>query len=124
MTDIKISSQGIESLLKKLSPHKASGPDQLKPIVLQTLHKELAPILQVIFQESIDQAKLPNVWKEANVSRIFKMGDRTDLANYRQISLTFVLCKVLEHIVTLVNVNAPVVATTSWWLHFSAPVVA
>ena len=25
---------------------------------------------------------------------------------------------------TLVNVNAPVVATTSWWLHFSAPVVA
>ena len=25
---------------------------------------------------------------------------------------------------TLVNVNAPVVATTSWWLHFSALVVA
>ena len=25
---------------------------------------------------------------------------------------------------TLVNVNAPVVATTSWWLHFTAPVVA
>ena len=25
---------------------------------------------------------------------------------------------------TLVNVNAPVVATTSWWLHFKAPVVA
>ena len=24
----------------------------------------------------------------------------------------------------LVNVNAPVVATTSWWLHFTAPVVA
>ena len=26
--------------------------------------------------------------------------------------------------ITLVNVNAPVVATTSWWLHFTAPVVA
>ena len=25
---------------------------------------------------------------------------------------------------TLVNVNAPVVAKKSWWLHFSAPVVA
>ena len=25
---------------------------------------------------------------------------------------------------TLVNVNAPVVATTTWWLHFTAPVVA
>ena len=25
---------------------------------------------------------------------------------------------------TLVNVNAPAVATTSWWLHFSAEMVA
>ena len=50
MPDIQISSKGIECLLKKLNPHKASGPDQLKPIVLQTLHKELAPILQIIFK--------------------------------------------------------------------------
>ena len=34
-------------------------------------------------------------------------------------------CRLLFHpLNTLVNVNAPVVATTSWWLHFSAPVVA
>ena len=97
MADIQISAKGIESLLKKLNPHKASGPDQLKPIVLQNLHKELAPILQVIFQRSIDQAKLSSKWKEANVSPIFKKGDKTDPANYRPISLTCVLCKVLEH---------------------------
>ena len=30
----------------------------------------------------------------------------------------------LDRVFTLVNVNAPVVATTSWWLHFTAPVVA
>ena len=30
----------------------------------------------------------------------------------------------LRFFITLVNVNAPVVATTSWWLHFTAPVVA
>ena len=36
MADIQTSAKGIEGLLKKL---KASGPDQLKPIVLQTLHK-------------------------------------------------------------------------------------
>ena len=29
-----------------------------------------------------------------------------------------------EGYTTLVNVNATVVATTSWWLHFTAPVVA
>ena len=99
MPDIHISVQGIEKLLKSLNPHKAAGPDKLKPIVLQTLHKELAPILQVIYQRSLNTGKLPSIWKEANVSPIFKKGDKTDPSNYRPISLTCVLCKVLEHVV-------------------------
>lgn len=99
MPDIHVSSQGIEKLLQGLNPHKAAGPDKFKPVVLQTLHKELAPILQLIYQRSLDSGKLPSIWKEANVSPIFKKGDKTDPANYRPISLTCVLCKVLEHVV-------------------------
>ena len=82
-----------------LNPHKAAGPDQFKPIILQTLHAKLAPIMQAIFQTSLDSGKLPHIWKEANVSPIFKKGDKPHPANYRQISFTCVLCKVLEHIV-------------------------
>lgn len=99
MPKIQISATGIDKLLKSLNPHKAAGPDQFKPIVLQTLHEELSPILQVIFQKSLDSGKLPHIWKDANVSPIFKKGDKSDPANYRPISLTCVLCKVLEHIV-------------------------
>ena len=99
MPDIQISTKGIECLLKKLNPHRAAGPDQIKPIVLQTLHKELAPILQVIFQRSINQGKLPNIWKDANVSPVFKKGDKSEPSNYRPIFLTCLLCKVLEHTV-------------------------
>ena len=99
MPDIQISTKGTESLLKKLNPHKTAGPGQIKPIVLQTLHKELAPILQVIFQRSINHGKLLNIWKDANVSPVFKKGDKSKPSNYRPISLTCVLCKVLEHIV-------------------------
>ena len=102
MPDIQISTKGIECLLKKLNPHKASGPDQLKPIVLQTLHKALTPILQVIFKRSIDQGKLPGIWKDANVTPIFKKGDITDPANYRpfhsHVFYVFTCVKVLEHI--------------------------
>ena len=72
MPDISIAAEGIDKLLKGLSPHKAAGPDKFKPIVLQTLHKELAPILQLIFQRSIDTGKIPDIWKEANVSQIYK----------------------------------------------------
>ena len=88
-----------KALNSYLNPHKAAGPDQFKPIILQTLHAKLAPIMQAIFQTSLDSGKLPHIWKEANVSPIFKKGDKPDPANYRQISFTCVLCKVLEHIV-------------------------
>ena len=76
MPETQISVKGTEKLLKSLNPHKAAGPDQFKPIVLQTLHAELAPILQVIFQKSLDSGKLPHIWEEANVSPIFKKGDK------------------------------------------------
>ena len=99
MPDIQISTKGTESLLKKLNPHKGAGPDQIKPIVLQALHKGLAPILQVFFQRSINQGKLPNIWKDANVSPVFKKGDKSESSYCRLISLTCVLCKVLEHII-------------------------
>ena len=98
MPDISIAAEDIDKLLIGLNPHKAAGPDKFKPIVLQTLHKELAPILQLIFQRSLDTGKLPDIWKEANVSPIFKKGEKSDPSNYRTILLTCVLCKVLEHI--------------------------
>ena len=88
MPEIQISLKGIEKLLKSLNPHKAAGPDQFKSIFLQTLHAELAPLLQVIFQNSLDSGKLHHIWKEVNVSPIFKEGDKSDPANYRPISLT------------------------------------
>ena len=99
MPDISIAAEGIDTLLVGLNPHKAAGPDKFKPIVLQTLHNELAPILQLIFQRSLDTGKLPDIWKEANVPPIFKQGEKSDPSNYRPISLTCVICKVLEHIV-------------------------
>ena len=80
-------------------PHKATGPDTFKPIVLQTLHKELAPILKLIFQRSIDTGKTPDIWKEVNVSPIYKKVEKSDPSNYRPVSLTCVLCKILKHIV-------------------------
>ena len=79
MPDISIAAEGIDKLLVGLNPHKAAGSDKFKPIVLQTLHNELAPILQLIFQRSLDTGKLPDIWKEANVSPIFKKGKNLTL---------------------------------------------
>ena len=69
---------------------------KFKPIVQQTLHKEFAPILQLIFQRSIDTWKISDIWKEANVSPIYKKGEESEPSNYRPISQTCVLCKIFE----------------------------
>ena len=98
MEDFDISVAGILKLLKNLKPGKAAGPDRLKPILLKELREEIAPIIQVIFERSIKTGKLPSEWCRARVRPIFKKGDKSSPANYRPISLTCILCKVLEHI--------------------------
>ena len=82
-----------------LNPSKASGPDSIKPIVLKNLSNEIALFLSVLFQKSLDSGQVPHDWTKACVTPIFKKGDRSDPINYRPISLTCILCKVMEHIV-------------------------
>ena len=89
----------VVKLLKDLNPHKAAGPDQIKPLVLQRLRDVIAPILQVIFQRSLDTGRVPKDWSTVFVCPLFKKGDTSLASNYRPISLTSILCKVLEHIV-------------------------
>jgi hypothetical protein len=62
--------------MKNIHPSKASGPDNIPNRVLKQCSDHLAPALTIIFQCSIDHGKLPNDWLNANVSCIFKKGDK------------------------------------------------
>ena len=42
---------------------------------------------------------MPRQWKEANVTPIFKKGSKVVAANYRPVSLTSVVCKLMEPII-------------------------
>ena len=99
MPEININLNGILKLLSNLQPRKAAGPDEIRPIVLRELRTEIAPIIQLIFEKSLATGKLPSDWTRANVSPIFKKGEKSDPSNYRPISLTCILCKVMEHII-------------------------
>jgi hypothetical protein len=99
MTDIEITEQGVATLLKNINPHKACGPDGIRPRVLKELCYELAPALTVLFQSSLSSGTVPADWRDAHVAPIFKKGEQYDPANYRPVSLTSVVCKLLEHII-------------------------
>ena len=98
MPQIEISINGILKLLYNLKPSKAAGPDKIRPLILKELRVELAPIIKVIFERSLETGKLPTDWCKADVTPIYKKGDKSLASNYRPISLTCILCKVLEHI--------------------------
>ena len=86
-------------LLKGLNPSKALEPDELHPRVLKELATELGPVFAHLFQQSIDTGEIPKEWSLANICPFFKKSDRSLACNYRPVSLTCVLCKLLEHIV-------------------------
>ena len=98
MPDIIISATGIEHTLSNLKPQKAAGPDTIPPTVLKELSHQISPILEIIFNKSLQTGQVPNEWKEANVAPIFKKGDKHNPCNYRPISLTCIISKCMEHI--------------------------
>ena len=99
MPDIIIDPNGVLKLLQNLKVDKAAGPDSLKPIVLKELRHEILDLVSLIFQKSLNTGQVPTDWTKANVSPLYKKGDTSDPANYRPISLTCILCKLLEHVI-------------------------
>ena len=85
--------------LQALKVDKSAGPDNLFPRVLAECKKQLSYPLYEIFRASVEQGVLPLEWKKATVVPIFKKGSRKDPANYRPVSLTSVVGKILEAII-------------------------
>ncbi|CAL4244482.1 unnamed protein product [Meganyctiphanes norvegica] len=97
--NITITPEMVEKKLEKLNINKSCGPDEIHPHVLQKTAKAMSKPLAIIFQKSLDEGICPKEWKCANVTPIHKKGDRTEPSNYRPVSLTSQVCKVLESII-------------------------
>ena len=97
--NIEICCEGITCLLNDLDPSKSHGPDEVPARLLKSMAAEISPSLKLIFSASLHQGAIPQIWKQAIVTPLFKKGDKSNPSNYRPISLTCICCKVLEHIV-------------------------
>ena len=99
LSNIVVTCDEVESVLKALPIGKATGPDGINNCILRELAYELSPPLCSLFNQSLILGIVPDIWKEAHVCPIPKGGDRTAVSNYRPISLLSNINKVLERIV-------------------------
>ena len=80
-------------MLKSLQLGKATGPDAIKHHVLKELAKPLSFPLSDLFNFSLTSGKVPLIWKEANVTPIFKKDEPSVVSNFRPISLLSTVAK-------------------------------
>ena len=55
--------------------------------------------LAIVFNLSLKEGVVPFEWKEANIISLFKKGSGNKSENYRSVSLTSVIFKLLERLI-------------------------
>ena len=97
--DIEFDHRIVRKLLSDINSNKAQGPDGIHGKILKNCAVGLAFPLTCIFKTSYNCGYIPQEWKMANVVPIFKKGSKSEVKNYRPISLTCLVMKVFERII-------------------------
>ena len=97
---LRITEKMVMKKLKKLKTNKSPGIDEMHPKMLKELKDEVCKPLTIIFNKSLDSNQLPLIWKKAKISAIYKnKGSKRLACNYRPVSLTSIVCKMMEAII-------------------------
>ena len=99
LDNVDFTAARVEKALNKLKTKTAGGPDGVSPLFLKRCKRYLSAPLAIMFGLFFEHSFLPFDWLLAYVSPIFKKGDSSKPSNYRPISLTCTLCKIMESII-------------------------
>ena len=99
LSNIQVTEDMVMKKLQNLNTSKSPGPDEIHPRVLKENATVLAPALTLLYNNLLSTHTIPDEWRTAIISAIFKKGDKSDPGNYRPVSLTCIICKILESII-------------------------
>ena len=88
----------VKKKILKLKYSNSSGPDKISSRFLIDHVDSLSLPLSLIFMKSMQSGVVPQDWRDANVTPIFKKGSKHSTDNYRPVSLTSIPCKIMESI--------------------------
>ena len=85
--DRPISKGEIQKVMDKLPLGKQAGPNRIPNGVYRVLSKFFAPLLHKVFKEARRKGQLPTSMLEGDITLLFKKNDRTDVRNYRPLTM-------------------------------------
>ncbi|KFP28573.1 RNA-directed DNA polymerase from mobile element jockey, partial [Colius striatus] len=89
----------VRDMLGKHNIHKSMGPDGIHSRVLRELADVFAKPLSIIFERSWRTGEVPEDWRRANITPVFKKGKKDNLGNHRSVSLISILGKMMEQLI-------------------------
>ena len=98
-SDYQINRDVVYKFLSNLDISRSRGEDQLPPLFLRKLATELTPSVFNVFRNIHKLDTFPEKWKLGIVSPIFKKEKKSEISNYRPITLLNIVSKCLEKIV-------------------------
>ena len=81
-----------------MKPNKTGGVDGFNSSFILGMGDAVVEPLKLIYVKTLTSGIIPNDWKNANVTAIFKKGSKKKAENYRPVSLTSHICKCFERI--------------------------
>ena len=97
--DLEITEQCVLNKLTNINVNKSVGPDEIHPKLLYEVRDKLVGPLCKLYKLTMELGKIPQDWKDANVMPLFKKGNRDQPQNYRPVSLTSILGKIMEGLI-------------------------
>ena len=79
---VKISPNIVHKKLLDINPNKSPGPEGWPLLTLKETAEQICTPLSILFNKSLESGILPQDWKSAQVTPIFKKGNRHSPNNY------------------------------------------
>lgn len=103
--------RSVVKIFKHCKTRTSAGPDNISSQILSNCAEQLGPIFNYIFNVSLSQQKVPNLWKQSTIVPVAKSKHPKSLNDFRPIALTSLLMKSFEKMI-----KSELLKTTEHWI--------
>ena len=96
---MEINTKAVKNAISRLKPKRSFGVDGISSYFLKIAAPVISKSLAKIFNKSLLVGSFPVGWKISKVAPIFRAGVKSEMGNYRPISVLLTVARVFERLV-------------------------